>query len=122
MKEILSGIMSVAYYIVCATVVVRALLILVSYLKSAPDARRKNLPALGLSVLAECGWCALVGLTFSISRVDLIPLALAILGLGVLRRVAPFEKLASQHVYSLLVSLLPAKKETLSRATALHLF
>jgi hypothetical protein len=122
MREILSWIMSVAYSIVCLTVVARALLLLISYLKSAPDARRKNLSALGLSVLAECGWCALVTLSFSISHVDLIPLVLAILGLVALRRIAPFERLASQHVYSLLVSLLPGKKETLTKATALHLF
>lgn len=122
MKDVLSWIMSAAYAIVCLTVAVRAVLLLVSYLKSSPEARKKNLPALGLSVLTECAWCALVALSFSISRVDLIPLVLSVLGLVMLRRIAPFEKLASQHVYSLLVSLLPGKKETLTKATALHLF
>jgi hypothetical protein len=93
-----------------------------AYLKTSSEGRKKAQSSLVMSAAAEIAWCVLVGLSFSVSYVDFIPLALSRMGLSALRRIAPFEKVGSQHVYSLLSSLLPNRQATLARATALHLF
>lgn len=123
--DVLSGVLTACYWIVVASVLARAVLMLISWGKAAPDQRSKNLPLLGLSVLAEAAWCALVKLSFSLynlSNVNFLPLVLSILGLMALRRIAPFEKVASRYVYSLLVAFLPQRKESLTKAIGLHLF
>ena len=122
MTQVLSFLFGLGYYLVCLTVLLRTLLMLAAYLKSSPDARKKAGMPLLMSAGAELVWCALVGLSFNVSHVDLIPLVLSALGLSVLRHVAPFEKVGSQHVYSLLSSLFPQRQATLARATALRLF
>lgn len=122
MTQVLSLIFGAGYYLVCLSVLLRALLMLVAYLKSSPEGRRKAGPSLLISAAVEFAWCAVVGLSFSVSHMDLIPLALSVMGLSALRRIAPFEKAGSQHVYSLLASLLPKNQAALARATALHLF
>ena len=122
MTQVLSFIFAAGYYLVCLSVLLRALFMFAAYMKTSLDGRKKAGPSLGLSAAVEFAWCALVGLSFSVSHVDLIPLALSIMGLSVLRRIAPFEKVGSQHVYSLLSSLLPHKQASIARATALHLF
>ncbi len=122
MTQVLSFLFSAGYYLVCLSVLLRAALMYAAFLKTSPEGRKKAQPSLAISAVVEIAWCALVGLSFSVSHVDFIPLALSILGLSVLRRIAPFEKVGSQHVYSLLSSLLPKKQASLARATALHLF
>ena len=122
MTQVLSFLFAAGYYLVCLSVLMRAALIFAAYMKTSPDGRKKAGPSLALSAAVEIAWCAVVGLSFGISHVDLIPLALSVMGLSTLRRIAPFEKVGSQHVYSLLSSLLPQKQASLARATALHLF
>ncbi len=122
MTQVLSFLFTAGYYLVCLSVLLRAALMLAAYLKTSLDGRKKTGSSLALSATVEITWCAVVGLSFSMSHVDFIPLALSVLGLSALRRIAPFEKVGSQHVYSLLSSLLPQKQATLARATALHLF
>lgn len=122
MTQVLSLIFGTGYYLVCLSVFLRALLMLAAYLKSSPEGRKKSGTSLLMSAGVELAWCAVVGLSFNVSRVDLIPLVLSAMGLSVLRRIAPFEKTGSQHVYSLLASLFPQKQAALARATALHLF
>ncbi len=122
MTQVISFLFSAGYYIVCLSVLVRAVLMLVAYLKTNPEGRKKSGYSLALSAAVEFAWCAVVGFSFSLSHVDLIPFALSILGLSALRRIAPFEKMGSQHVYSILSSLMPKKQASLARATALHLF
>ncbi len=122
MAEVVSIIFSVGYYLVCLSVVIRCILMLAAYGRSSSDGRKKAGSALLLSAAAEVAWCVLVGLSFHISRTDFIPLVLSAMGLSVLRRVAPFEKVGSQHVYSLLSSFFPGRQATLARAAAQHLF
>ena len=122
MTQVLSFLFSAVYYLVCLSVLVRAVLMYAAYLKTKPEGRKKAVSSLFLSAVVEIAWCALVGLSFSVSHVDFIPLALSILGLSAMRRISPFEKVGSQHVYSLLSSLLPKKQASLARATSLHLF
>lgn len=122
MTQVLSFLFSAGYYLVCLSVLLRAALMYAAYLKTSLEGRKKAGPSLALSAVVEFAWCALVGLSFGVSHVDFIPLALSILGLSALRRIASFEKVGSQHVYSLLSSLLPQKQASLARATALHLF
>ncbi len=122
MTQVFSFIFGAGYYLVCLSVLLRALLMFAAYLKSSPDGRKKSASSLMLSAAVELAWCAVVGLSFSVSHLDLIPLVLSIMGLSALRRIAPFEKVGSRHVYSLLSSLLPNKQATLARATAMHLF
>lgn len=122
MTQVISFLFAAGYYAVCLSVLLRAVLMFAAYLKTTSDKRKKTGPSLALSAAVEIAWCAVVGLSFSVSHVDFIPLALSALGLSALRRIAPFERIGSQHVYSLLSSLLPKKQATLARATALHLF
>jgi hypothetical protein len=122
MTQVISFLFSAGYYIVCLSVLLRAVLMYTAYLKTNSEGRKKAGSSLAISAAVEIAWCALVGLSFSVSRVDFIPLALSILGLSALRRIAPFEKVGSQHVYSLLSSMIPQKQASLARATALHLF
>jgi len=122
MTQVLSILFTAGYYLVCLSVLLRAVLMCTAYLKSSPEGRKKAGSSLVLSAVVECAWCAVVGLSFSVSHMDLIPLVLSVMGLSALRRIAPFEKIGSQHVYSLLASLLPQKQSSLARATALHLF
>ncbi len=122
MDVALSFIFSAGYYIISLSVLLRCLLMLVAYLKTSRDGRKTALNALLLSAVSEILWCALVGVSFQVSRFDFIPFALAAAGLFTLRRIAPFEKVGSQHVYSLLTALIPSKQATLAKATALHLF
>jgi hypothetical protein len=122
MTQVLSFLFAAGYYLVCLTVLFRAAMMYAAYLKTSQEGRKKAGSSIVLSAVVEIAWCALVGLSFSVSHVDFIPLALSILGLSALRRIAPFEKIGSQHVYSLLSSLFPQKQASLARATALHLF
>jgi hypothetical protein len=122
MTQVLSFLFTAGYYLICLSVLLRAALMYTAYLKTSQEGRKKAGASIVLSAVVEIAWCALVGLSFSVSHVDFIPFALSILGLSALRRIAPFEKIGSQHVYSLLSSLLPQKQASLARATALHLF
>lgn len=122
MTQVLSFLFSAGYYLVCLSVLVRTVLMYAAYLKTTQEGRKKAVSSLALSAVVEIAWCALVGLSFGVSHVDFIPLALSLLGLSALRRIAPFEKVGSQHVYSLLSSLLPNRQASLARATGLHLF
>ena len=122
MADVVSIIFSIGYYLVCLTVVIRSVLMLVAYLRSSAEGRKKAGTPLLLSAASEVVWCALVGLSFHVSRTDFIPLVLSAMGLSLLRRISPFEKVGSQHVYSLLSSLYPARQATLARAAAQHLF
>jgi hypothetical protein len=122
MTQVLSFLFSAGYYLVCLSVLLRTALMYAAHLKTSSEGRKKSGSSLAMSAVVEIVWCALVGLSFSVSHVDFIPLALSILGLSALRRIAHFEKVGSQHVYSLLSSLLPNRQASLARATALHLF
>jgi len=95
---------------------------LIAYCRSSSDGRKKAGTSLALSAVAEIAWCVVVGLSFHVSRTDFIPLVLSMMGLSVLRRISPFEKVGSQHVYSLLSTLLPKRQASLARAAAQHLF
>ncbi len=120
--QVLSWIFRAGYWVVFLTVLLRALLMLAAYMRSSPEERKKSGASILLSAAVEAAWCALVGLSFSVSRTDFIPLALAVLGLSLLRRIAPFEQVGSRLVYSLLSLIMPKKQASLARATALHLF
>ena len=119
---VVSILFSVGYYLVCSSVVIRGMLMLAAYCRSSADGRKKAGTSLALSAAAEIAWCVLVGLSFHVSRTDFIPLVLSAMGLSVLRRISPFEKVGSQHVYSLLASLFPSRQAALARAAAQHLF
>ncbi len=122
MSEVLSILFSVGYYLVCLSVIIRVILMLVAYSRSSGDGRKKAGASLVLSAAAEIVWCVVVGFSFFISRTDFIPFVLSAMGLSVLRRISPFEKVGSQHVYSLLSTLFPNRQASLARAAAQHLY
>ena len=122
MQEIVTWILTAGYWVVCASVALRTLLLVLTFMKVSPGERVKISKPFALSIISEAALCALVALSFQISHVALIPITLVCFGLITLRKVAPFEKVATQHVYSFLASMMPKSQPSLAKATTLHLF
>lgn len=122
MTTVLAWIFKVIYILICCTVVVRGILMFIAYAKLPQDVRKGKLADFALSILVEIVMGGIAVLAFPIARVGLIPVVLLCMGLYFLRKVLPFERVATQCIYSLMISWRPGQQTALAKGAAMHLF
>lgn len=122
MQSVLGVIFHILYWVMGLAILARACLLVVAYLRAAREDQRRIVGDCLTSVILETGLLVVVNLCFALSRTGLIPLALLLALLFLIRSVAPFEKTAARCVYSLLSAWFPEKQGQLDKMVGYHVF
>ena len=115
-------VMKIVYGLGCCTILIRSCLMLISYGKLGNEVRKGKLRDFTLSTLLEIAIGVVAIFGFAIARVGLIPIVLLCAGLYAVRKLLPFEQVATQCIYSLLISKHPDQQANLAKAAAMHIF
>ena len=120
--QVLSILFNVLYWVIGLTVAARAILMVVAYTKIPVEKRKETIIPFLLTVVVEAGLQVVVSFSFALSKTGLLSVAALCFFLYLIRHMAPFEKTATQHIYSLLMMWFPQKRIPLNKALSMHLF
>lgn len=120
--QIISLLFHALYWLVGVTIVARAVLLMIAYTKTPTKRGAGVIPSFLLSVAAEVALFIAITFSFPLSQTGLICITFLCFTLYLTRHLAPFEKVATQHIYSLMMMWFPKKRKAMNKALTFHLF